>query len=58
LDPSIGAVSGGKGKWTAAEDSRLHNAVRTHGGKDWAAIAALVPGRTKRACGARWNIQM
>jgi hypothetical protein len=55
LDPTIGAESGGKGKWTEVEDSRLEDAVRAHGGKDWAAIAALVPGRTKRDCGHRWK---
>ena len=26
-----------------------------HGGKNWAAIAALVPGRTKKQCASRWN---
>jgi hypothetical protein len=55
LDPSIGAVSGGMGIWTVAEDWRLRDAVQAHGGKDWAAIAALLPGRTKRACGHRWK---
>jgi hypothetical protein len=58
LDPSTGSVSGGKVIWTVAEDRRLEDAVRMHGGKDWAAIAALVPGRTKRACGHRWKKHM
>jgi hypothetical protein len=26
-----------------------------HGGEEWAAIAELVPGRTKRQCGDRWK---
>jgi hypothetical protein len=48
LDPSIGGASGRTGKWTAVEDSKLKNAVQTHGGKNWCAIAALVPGRTEK----------
>jgi hypothetical protein len=43
------------GKWTADEDKTLKNAVQTHGGKDWVATAALVPGRTKRQCCNRWH---
>jgi hypothetical protein len=33
----------------------LKNAVSMHGGKDWAAIAAMVPGRTKSQCYQRWH---
>jgi hypothetical protein len=36
-----------KGKWAADEDSKLKDAVQTHGGKNWKTIAALVLGRTK-----------
>jgi hypothetical protein len=54
LDPSIGRASGRKGKWTAVEDSNLNDAVQTHGDKDWCAVAALVPGRTKKQCSNRW----
>jgi myb proto-oncogene protein len=43
------------GKWTADENIKLKDAVQTHGGKDWAAIAALVPGRTKMQCRDRWK---
>jgi hypothetical protein len=43
------------GKWTTYEDSSLKDAVEKHNGKDWAAIAALVPGRTKRQCNKRWH---
>jgi myb proto-oncogene protein len=50
LDPSIGGATGRAGKWTALEDSKLKDAVQTHGGKDWAAISALVPGRTRKQC--------
>jgi hypothetical protein len=44
-----------KGKlWTKEEDSTLKDAVDKHNGKDWAAISALVPGRTKQQCTSRW----
>jgi hypothetical protein len=55
FNPSIGRASGRKGKWTAAEDSQLKHAVQTQGDKDWAAISALVPGRTKGQCCNRWH---
>jgi hypothetical protein len=49
LDPSIDRANGRKGdSWTADEDSKLKDAVQTHGGKNWAAITALVAGRTKK----------
>jgi hypothetical protein len=35
-------VTGRSGTWTAGEDSKLKDAVQTHGDKDWVAIAALV----------------
>jgi hypothetical protein len=54
LKPSIDRASGRTGKWTALEDSKLKDALKTHGDKDWAAIAALVPGRTKNQCYNRW----
>jgi hypothetical protein len=37
------------------EDDKLKDAVQTHDGKNWNAIAALVPGRTKKQCWGRWN---
>jgi hypothetical protein len=55
LDPSIGRASERKGKWTAVEYSKLKNAVQALDGKDWSAIAALVPGRTKNQCCTRWH---
>jgi hypothetical protein len=55
LDPNIDRSNGRRGKWTAVEDSKLKDAVQTHGGKDWAAISALVPGRTRIQCKSRWH---
>jgi hypothetical protein len=43
-----------KGKWTTDEDSTLKDAVEKHSGKNWVAISALVPGRTKQQCRSRW----
>jgi hypothetical protein len=43
------------GKWTTDEDSTLKDAVEKHNGKNWAAIAALVPGRTRKQCVNRWH---
>jgi hypothetical protein len=33
---------------------KMKNAAQTHGCKNWGAIAALVPGRTKIQCRNRW----
>jgi myb proto-oncogene protein len=55
LDASIDRANGRTGKWAEGEDSKLKNAVQTHGGKNWAAIAALVSGRTKQQCCTRWH---
>jgi hypothetical protein len=55
LDPSIGRANECTGKWTPVEDSKLKDAVQMHGGKNWAAIASLVPGRTNRQCSSRWH---
>jgi hypothetical protein len=54
LDPNIDLANGRKGSWTAVEDSKLKDAVQGHGGKDWAAISVLVPGRTRSQCKSRW----
>jgi hypothetical protein len=56
LDPSIDRATGRTGKWAEDEDLKLKDAVHTHGGKNWDAIAALVPGRTKKQCNMRWHI--
>jgi hypothetical protein len=50
LDRNIERASGRIGKWAEDENSKLKDAVQTHGDKDWAAIAALVPGRTRMQC--------
>jgi hypothetical protein len=55
LDPIIALTAGRKGKWTEDEDSKLEDAVQTHGGKDWVAICARVPGRTRNQCKSRWH---
>jgi hypothetical protein len=55
LDPSIDRAGGRKGKWTEDEDTKLKDAVQTHGGKNWDAIAVLVPGRTRIQCWSRWH---
>jgi myb proto-oncogene protein len=43
-----------RGTWAAEEDTRLTNAVKEHGVNNWAAVAALVPGRTNVQCRYRW----
>jgi hypothetical protein len=55
LNPSIDRENGRTGKWVEDEDSKLNDAVQLHGGKNWAAIAALVPGRTIKQCSNRWK---
>jgi myb proto-oncogene protein len=55
LDPSIDRANERTGKWTTDEDSKLKDAVQTHGSKNWGAIAALVPGRTLKQCNHRWH---
>jgi hypothetical protein len=55
LKSSIDRASGRKGRWTAVEDDTLNDAVETHGGKNWDAIAALMPDRTRVQCWSRWN---
>jgi myb proto-oncogene protein len=55
LDPNIDRSNERIGIWSEGEDIKLKDAVQTHGGKNWTAIAALVPGRTKIQCRARWK---
>jgi hypothetical protein len=45
--------NGKKGTWTQEEDAKLTDAVKKHG-KDWVAVAKLVPGRTNLRCRSRW----
>jgi hypothetical protein len=41
------------GKWTTDEDAKLTEEVKKHG-KDWLAVAAMVPGRSNLQCRRRW----
>jgi hypothetical protein len=45
---SLNPATASTGKWTADEDKMLKDAVLVHGGNNWVAIAALVPGQTKK----------
>ncbi|KDQ54282.1 hypothetical protein JAAARDRAFT_96844, partial [Jaapia argillacea MUCL 33604] len=49
LDPSLH-----KGRWSAAEDTKLIKAVHQHGSQWWK-IAKQVPGRTDDQCAKRWR---
>jgi hypothetical protein len=56
--PNAGATRAPLRRWTPEEDAKLTSAVKTtvkkkHGKEyrtDWVAVAALVPGRSKRQC--------
>jgi hypothetical protein len=41
------------GKWKEGEDAKLIDAVTKYG-KDWVAVAALVPDRNNEQCRDRW----
>jgi myb proto-oncogene protein len=55
---SIDRANEHTGSWTIAEDSKLKNAVRMHGSKNWVSITELVPSRTKKQCCTRWHKSM
>jgi hypothetical protein len=55
LNPSIDQTPGRTGSWAEDEAIKLEDAVHAHGGKNWAAIAAPVPGRTIAQCSKRWE---
>jgi hypothetical protein len=55
LDPSIGKATARKGGWTTEEDNKLKDSVKMHDGKNWNAIARLVPRRTISQCRDRWR---
>jgi hypothetical protein len=55
LNPSIGRANGPTGKWVEDEDIKLKDAVQTHGGNAWVAIATQIPGRTRMQCYYRWQ---
>jgi len=42
-------------KWTAEQDAALRVAVEKYGGKNWKAIAAMVPDRNHVQCLQRWK---
>jgi predicted benzoate:H+ symporter BenE len=55
MDASIDRSNIRKGKWGEGEDIILTRAIEMRVDKDWAAIAALVSGRTKQQCYGRWH---
>jgi myb proto-oncogene protein len=54
LNPSIDRAYERTGDWIVDEDSKLKDTVQTHVGKNWDAIAAMVPGRVESQCRNRW----
>jgi hypothetical protein len=52
---ALAPVAAGKtaGRWEPEEDAKLIEAVKKHG-KKWAAVAAMIPGRTSEQCRDRW----
>jgi hypothetical protein len=50
---NLDSANGNKGTWTPEEDATLTEAVKKYG-KNWVAIAAMVPGRTDIQCRPRW----
>jgi hypothetical protein len=55
LSPSIDMAMARTGHWTAEEDIKLKQAVQKYGGKNWTAIAAMVPDRRSTQCWGRWH---
>jgi ferredoxin len=55
LDPRNVRTTAFMEKWTPDEDDKLKDAVQMHNGKNWFAITALVPGRTRKQCRVRWR---
>lgn len=43
-----------KGPWCPNEDAQLVELVSQYGGKHWAHIASMLPGRTGKQCRERW----
>jgi len=54
-DEDNGAVTNKKQAWTAAEDERLLELVRSHGPTNWSRIAASLPTRVGKQCRERWH---
>ena len=42
------------GPWCTGEDEQLTELVKQYGGKHWARIASMLPGRTGKQCRERW----
>ena len=42
------------GPWCPNEDQQLVDLVKQYGGKHWARIASMLPGRTGKQCRERW----
>jgi hypothetical protein len=55
VDRTTGPTGRRKGKWTAEEDDKLLRAAEKFAVTRWKAIAALIPGRTKKQCWNRWQ---
>jgi hypothetical protein len=53
LDPNIKRRG-----WTPDEDAKLIDTVKEHGVSNWAAVAVMVPGRTKKQCRQRWVLNL
>jgi hypothetical protein len=58
LGPFCDQTTGRKGHWTLYEDDKLKVSVQTHGGKNWVAISALIPGRSRKQCRQRWKLSL
>jgi hypothetical protein len=57
VNPTINGKNRMRGPWTSEEDAKLIDAVaecEIDLGKDWVAVAAVVPGRTNNQCCKRW----
>lgn len=57
VDQMYARAPGGKPpqKWNKEQDAALRVAVEKYGGKNWKAIAAMVPGRNHVQCLQRWK---
>jgi hypothetical protein len=55
--PSDGASQSPFRSWKPEEDAKLAEAVKKHG-KNWDAVAALVPGRSSVRCHAKWRYNL
>jgi hypothetical protein len=48
-DSNVNRANRSKVSWTEDEDSKLKDAVQTHGGKNWGAVAAIVPSSERKS---------